>query len=691
MKVFPPGRCGTSQQRPRSGALQPQRYLYVALSCRNVELCIHTSNLETSSDYCERAVGIQGRLEDIQERLDDCRKVCIGGGKTRGTQSQVANHSAEGSNVAEGRQTEGAGGPSVDTYSSEGGTDENTPRSPTNPRTPTNPNNQEPGRRTERKEPGRRQLVKWPKANEVAVWQQLDKYLCVILERSLRGPVETKLNCIGDILYEECRGRFGVVPGKQSAGPKRKGRREREIEQLVMRRRQLRKQWRKASNEEKKGLKPLWEEAKKTLASLRRAERIRKRRRQKEERSCFFKNPFKHARRLLEDKRSGKLDITQSELENHIREQYSDSVRSTPLGSPAPPSFLFDAALPKLSKVAEVVRKARTASAPGPNGIPHKLYKYCPGVLKHLWNRLRVAWKNQVIPSEWQRAVTVLIPKEANSTTISQFRSIALLNVKGKIFFSILAKRLTNYLTSNGYIDTSCQKAAFEIILIGARKMVGGVKLPSGQRLPPVRGYMDDITTILQTAACTTRLLKRIDELVGWARMKIKPSKSRSLSLRKGVRSDHTTFVAGGEEIPLLASQPIRSLGRTYTADLSDRQMAETVRKQLADGLARINQSQLPGKYKVWSYQFILYPRVMWPLKMSDVPSSVVDKMDGLANSSIRKWLGLPRCLSDVGLFSRNMLQPREERDPPLLVKGLQRRAESHGGGRSDKDRAGAP
>ncbi len=195
--------------------------------------------------------------------------------------------------------------------------------------------------------------------------------------------------------------------------------------------------------------------------------------------------------------------------------------------------------------------------------------------------------------------------------------------------------------------------AAFEVILIGARVMVGGMKLPSGQRLPPVRGYLDDITTILQTAACTTRLLKRIDELVGWARMKIKPAKSRSLSLRKGVRSDHTIFVTGGKGIPLLANQPVRSLGRTYSADLSDRQMGETVRKQLADSLARINQSQLPGKYKVWSYQFILYPRVMWPLKMSEVPSSVADKLDGLANSFIRKWLGLP----DVGLFGRNTLQ----------------------------------
>ena len=682
-------------------------------------------------------------------------------GETLGTQSQVANHRAEESNAAEGRQEEDTGMALVDTNASESAED--------TPRTPRNPNNQERSQRTERKEPGRRQLVKWPKANEVEIWQKLDKDLSLTLDHSLRGQVETKLNVIGDILYDECVSRFGVVVRKQRPGPMQKGRREREIEQLVKRRRQLRKQWRKASSEEREGLKPLWEEVKENLAGLRRAERIRKRRRRKErERSNFFKNPFKHARQLLEDKRSGKLEISRPELESYIKEQYSDPAKATPLGSPgyvprpAPPTSLFDAALPKLSEVAEVVRKARASSAPGPNGIPYKLYKYCPGVLRHLWKLLRVAWKNQVIPSEWQRAVTVFIPKEQNSSTIGQFRSIALLNVEGKIFFSILAKRLTSYLTSNGYIDTSCQKAgvpgfpgcvehsaviweqiqrakrekgdlhvvwldlanaygsvphqliefaleffhipvciralvakyfedlqmccthqdfttgwqqlevgiamgcsispilfvaAFEIILIGARKVVGGVKLPSGQRLPAVRGYMDDITTILQTAACTTRLLKRIDELVSWARMKIKPPKSRSLSIRKGVRNDTTIFVAGGEDIPLLVSQPVRSLGRTYTAELSDRQMGEAVRKQLADGLARINQSQLPGKYKVWCYQFILYQRVMWPLKMSEIPSSVVSKMDGLANSFIRKWLGLPRCLSDAGLFGRNMLQ----------------------------------
>ena len=35
---------------------------------------------------------------------------------------------------------------------------------------------------------------------------------------------------------------------------------------------------------------------------------------------------------------------------------------------------------------------------------------------------------------------------------------------------------------------------AFEVIAIGARQVVGGTRLPSGRKLPPLRSYMDDIT-----------------------------------------------------------------------------------------------------------------------------------------------------------------------------------------------------
>ncbi|KAJ8376434.1 hypothetical protein SKAU_G00070140 [Synaphobranchus kaupii] len=103
---------------------------------------------------------------------------------------------------------------------------------------------------------------------------------------------------------------------------------------------------------------------------------------------------------------------------------------------PTEPSALFDTSPPKLSEIRQVIQQARSASAPGPNGIPYKLYKNCPRVLKLLWTLMRTAWTKLIIPSEWRRAVAVFIPKEQNSKTIGQFRSIALLNVEGKIFFS---------------------------------------------------------------------------------------------------------------------------------------------------------------------------------------------------------------------------------------------------------------
>ncbi|KAJ8393294.1 hypothetical protein AAFF_G00061950 [Aldrovandia affinis] len=279
------------------------------------------------------------------------------------------------------------------------------------------------------------------------------------------GPNESKLNLFGEILYGECSNRYGEVTVREAVA-RTKGRREKEINDLVASRRQLRKRWRKADESEKEGLKVLWDEIRSSLANLRRAERIRRRRKGKEkERSSFFRNPFRHARGLLEEKTSGTLDVSKEDLEEHIRTQYSDPARNNPLGSPGyvprptEPSALFDTSPTKLSEVRQVIQRARSASAPGPNVTPYKLYKNCPRVLKLLWTLMRVTWNKQSIPSEWQRAMAVSIPKQQNAKTIEQFRSIALLNVEGKLFFSVMARRMTTYLMENNYIDTSCQKA----------------------------------------------------------------------------------------------------------------------------------------------------------------------------------------------------------------------------------------
>lgn len=48
--------------------------------------------------------------------------------------------------------------------------------------------------------------------------------------------------------------------------------------------------------------------------------------------------------------------------------------------------------------------KAWSASAPGPNYMPYRVYKNCPAVLKLLWRLLRAAWKTHSFPSAWCRA-----------------------------------------------------------------------------------------------------------------------------------------------------------------------------------------------------------------------------------------------------------------------------------------------
>lgn len=97
-------------------------------------------------------------------------------------------------------------------------------------------------------------------------------------------------------------------------------------------------------------------------------------------------------------------------------------------------------------------------------------------------------------------------------------------------------------------------------------------------------------------------------ELITWARMKFKAKKSRSLSPWKGVQNNRVTFNIGSENIPLIADQPIRSLGRHYTANLSDKDIGKTTLQQLSAGLAKIDSSQLPGNYKV-VFQLHIVPK----------------------------------------------------------------------------------
>ncbi len=80
-----------------------------------------------------------------------------------------------------------------------------------------------------------------------------------------------------------------------------------------------------------------------------------------------------------------------------------------------PPVVQYDTRLPTWMEMKEVVRDTRSASAPGPSGVPYIMYKRCKGVLQILWKILRVIWSRGKIVEQWRFAEGVWIPKEEGS------------------------------------------------------------------------------------------------------------------------------------------------------------------------------------------------------------------------------------------------------------------------------------
>ncbi len=68
--------------------------------------------------------------------------------------------------------------------------------------------------------------------------------------------------------------------------------------------------------------------------------------------------------------------------------------------------------------------------------------------------------------------------------------------------------------------------------------------------------------------------------------------------------------------------------------------------------MKRVEKSGLPGKYKAWCYQHGVLPRILWPLLVYEVPTSTVERLERRISSYLRRWLGVPRSFSSVGLYS---------------------------------------
>ena len=146
-----------------------------------------------------------------------------------------------------------------------------------------------------------------------------------------------------------------------------------------MEKRNLRSLFRNAAPVETEELSILYEELKaKSRAVQRSVCRLNRRKASKQTREKFLKQPFEFTKKLFVEARSGSLECTKDELDQHIKETYSDALRESSLPfmgglrCPTRPGQEFNLGDFKAREVDEFIRKAQSKSAPGRDGVSYK-------------------------------------------------------------------------------------------------------------------------------------------------------------------------------------------------------------------------------------------------------------------------------------------------------------------------------
>ena len=166
---------------------------------------------------------------------------------------------------------------------------------------------------------------------------------------------------------------------------------------------------------------------------------------------------------------------TQETLDQHKSSNFFDKSYDIPLGSleglPTEPSLLktFNKSSLSYDDFFEILSTHRNASASGLNGITYKVYKTCSKINKFLFKIIQASFKRCEIPIQWRRAREIYIPKVSSPSEnkLSDFRPIVLLNIEGKLFFSLVSKHLETHLIHNKkLINNSIQKGLWKRFLV---------------------------------------------------------------------------------------------------------------------------------------------------------------------------------------------------------------------------------
>ena len=318
--------------------------------------------------------------------------------------------------------------------------------------------------------PAQKEKKRW-KEIDTAIGEELGFHAAALQAKDLDDAVHVYEQVIWSVLEKQC----GVLEKLDKKPPPDPARRFESQQRKLRKEKQRLKKAYKVSVKEKKEGKEFLELRHQFYRCMRQHSKLRKKitkvttmSEECRQQLRFRRDPYRFAKDLVSPPKVGEVKFSADDLTSHFKKTYFDAGRAgiynrmKGMKQPPVPTDPFEMSVPTMAQIEGVIRKKRTKNAPGINGIPYAVYKNCASLLFFLHLLFKRVWREQHVPKQWQLAIIILLLKKDNPEHPSAMRPIALLNVEGRLFFTLMQTRLSRFMLDNKYWDKQVQKGFLE-------------------------------------------------------------------------------------------------------------------------------------------------------------------------------------------------------------------------------------
>ena len=155
--------------------------------------------------------------------------------------------------------------------------------------------------------------------------------------------------------------------------------------------------------------------------------------------------------------------------------------------------------------------------------------------------------------------------------------------------------------------------------------------------------YADDFCLITRDKRTHQRIINEITKHINSMGMKVKPSKCRSFSIKKG-SPEIVHFDIEGYKVPSIAEEEQKFLGRVLFFSGKSSECFELLESKVKEKLQNLEKMAVRNEFKLEIYKIYVLPSLRFLLTVHDLPITHLKKLDAVADKYLKSWAGLPKC-----------------------------------------------